>query len=191
MRDYLQHGRRHGPTGSDPIPGLANVDFASLEFFGGSVTVHGSGGGTVAIPWTEFNTTSTEVFGTGGSSGSPPTNTTGDLGLLLQGTGVYIVMAAAKWESGAANISSTINVSDGNNLTEIDYKAIELLVATTFAAITQEINPSSFQMVSVFSGDVGFVTLNLQNLDIPDWDCVSALMACIFWPTGDLVTVYS
>ncbi len=30
-RSYLQHGRRHGPFGSDPIPGIGQVPFASLK----------------------------------------------------------------------------------------------------------------------------------------------------------------
>jgi hypothetical protein len=28
---YLQHGRRHGPQGSDPIPGIGQVPFAAIQ----------------------------------------------------------------------------------------------------------------------------------------------------------------
>lgn len=39
-RSYLQHGSRHGSTGSDPIPGIGQIQFAALKNFS-AITVAG------------------------------------------------------------------------------------------------------------------------------------------------------
>lgn len=46
MRNYLQHGSRHLPTGSDPIPGLNDIA-ACAVLFGNQVIVDGAPSGTI------------------------------------------------------------------------------------------------------------------------------------------------
>ncbi len=65
-RSYLQHGRRHGAFGSDPIPGIGQVPFASLRTTSRATITVGGGtaeyismhGGSNAL----FETSDADIF---------------------------------------------------------------------------------------------------------------------------------
>lgn len=70
-RTYLQHGRRHGPGGSDEIPGLTDVIRYNYENTGGwvSIVVTDQGGGGLGDEAFIVHDTSgegIELFTTGG-----------------------------------------------------------------------------------------------------------------------------
>jgi len=190
-RPYLQHGSRHGPTGSDPIPGLAFADYAGLAWFGSQNIVANS---EDAIPWTEFDTSNTAVFGTDqfASPTPPPRNASGDESLLLLAAGVYIIFAAVEWEVGAVNVGANLDVfrQESDFISSEDLAISELLTTTT-GARSERLAPSSYRLTSVGTGDYGGVSLNVMNKDTSDWHVTNATMAAIYIPTsGDIANVY-
>ncbi len=71
QRNYLQHGSRHRPTGTDPIPGQLCSAYAQQNI-GTTTTI--SSGTSSAITWDNIAVDSSGVF-TAGSGGSPWTVT--------------------------------------------------------------------------------------------------------------------
>ncbi len=113
-RSYLQHGRRHTSTGTDPIPGLGPVAAANLEFFVTPLTLPASpaSGSEANIGWDAFETTDTDVFGTNDLGAfSPITNTTGDHCLVLLAEGFYLALGDSSWDSGTYPRYSFVDVS--------------------------------------------------------------------------------
>lgn len=93
-RTYLQHGRRHGPGGTDPIPG-ARGQFCHAA--GGTYSV-GAGLDDYLFPWTLGTNTDTDVFGLNSITHTNDTITVAG--------GVVIVTASAYWPTAAANNSA-------------------------------------------------------------------------------------
>jgi hypothetical protein len=107
-RPYLQHGSRHGANGTDPIPGIGQVPFASLTNGGTPQTVTGAGtnqflsmeGGTAGAL---FETSDSAVFSNANGSGQ-----SGDpwgIKCLLNGT--YIVSENYFVTGGTAGVAFT------------------------------------------------------------------------------------
>ena len=63
-RDYLQHGRRHKPGGTDPIPGLGTVEVAYYQI--NETTYDGSGNQAFTMDLTD--TSDTDVFSINGDN---------------------------------------------------------------------------------------------------------------------------
>jgi len=102
-REYLQHGRRHGPQGSDPITGLAGGQLALVT--GPTFTV-GAGLEDYVNPWT-FS------IQTGGATFALATTTHTDDTVTITGTGLAIVSASALYP-GVASRSSAIKIQAGS-----------------------------------------------------------------------------
>lgn len=81
MRDYLQHGRRHAVTGSDPIPGLDGTSMIVAKGNAASV----SPTGTTYLDFTDYLTSDPGAYslelGTGGLSSKH--------GIAIHQNGVY------------------------------------------------------------------------------------------------------
>ncbi len=74
-RNYLQHGSRHLATGSDPIPGIGQIPFASLRTnsgatitMGGTIEYISMHGGTNASFETSDSDTFVNALGTGAAT---------------------------------------------------------------------------------------------------------------------------
>lgn len=100
MRDYLQHGRRHGPQGSDPIPGLAtgsgiNWAYISAEPTGGFSVDTTGGVNELDIDGSNLYTNDPSIYA---AADLDPAGGPGAFGGLkiLEG-GVYRLSLAAAW----------------------------------------------------------------------------------------------
>ena len=77
---YLQHGRRHGPTGSDPIPGSWRIAFGQVtddttpyDHGSGDWTVDTDFSGTLTITFDPpFSAVPTVVVAENDASSNPP-----------------------------------------------------------------------------------------------------------------------
>src|SRR6185436_2873896 len=59
QRGYIQHGRRHGPNGSDPIQGFWRISFGQIDGVSGDIEDPGSADWTID---TDFDGTFTITF---------------------------------------------------------------------------------------------------------------------------------
>lgn len=90
MRPYLQHGRRHGPSGSDPIPGLGGAALVYAFDDGEDGTFSDTGFGStqrVSLTSGDFETNDSSVYASASYGG--------DNGIQINAVGTYEVAASA------------------------------------------------------------------------------------------------
>lgn len=112
MRPYLQHGRRHGPNGSDPIPNaVVPNDWVTAQTALGTVT-DGSSPVNGEFSSINYQTDNGSVFGvyTGGSVDS----------IQMLQVGSYLVRARATFPQGRSGTVQVQAVIDGD-VTQYDY----------------------------------------------------------------------
>ena len=114
MPDYLEHGRRHGPGGSDPIPGLASGtgnDWVYARKGVGSVAAAGS----ATAAYNEFDI----IYQTdNGSVFAAEPGTVNAIG--FEQVGSYLVRAIATFPTGHSG-SVLVGTVLGGDLTAYDY----------------------------------------------------------------------
>ncbi len=107
-RNYLQHGRRHGPEGSDPIPTFDNLPI--LAYGANTVSLvsvpHGT---TVKYPMTDQHVTSDS------SKVAWITTTTANDTISLIGSGFAMLTVGVRW-TGGTNIDAKIVTGSGFEL---------------------------------------------------------------------------
>jgi len=152
---YLQHGRRHSPTGSDPIPGLGGGPASAYLW---TQTSHGFTGGSAGytVKWVHFQTTDTSVFATNAANNfsTPYHNTTLDQFLICQQAGAFVVEATIKWLGTPSNVSGEIQLNAPDYLDDQQPTAMGNL-ASTAAPETSVGNlmTQSIRCFTVVSGD--------------------------------------
>jgi hypothetical protein len=108
MRPYLQHGRRHSPTGSDPIPGLGGSQIAFASLWGTSSPVITSGSqqgldledGVSAV----FETSDSSIF----SNGSIDIGFGTQHGIEISQPGSYMAMGDYVVDGGTAGVYAQV-----------------------------------------------------------------------------------
>ena len=127
MSGYVDHGHRHIPGGTDPIPVLSS--WARLSY-SSAQTVAGSSSALFA--WQSFKSAhnTDAVFATS-SDGTTISNNSGDPYLLLQAAGVYVLQLEGVWSDGTTDGALVIEPFGGNNLstalvrhTDADWSAV-------------------------------------------------------------------
>lgn len=89
MRPYLQHGRRHGPDGSDPIPGISSSSSRWITGYQNNISVPT---GTTA---TQVDFTSSVYY----SNDYTTFGVTASNGLTIAGSGFFIAYAYAVFQT--------------------------------------------------------------------------------------------
>ena len=124
MPDYLQHGDRHRPGGSDPIPGLAaNLPWGFIKNTNLSIT---SSTSLTTIDMTVGNTGVTG--GTSGDSDIALESVGGFGGIVIHTSGLYLVSYSINLGVGSAPAANSVgrfssqtgissNVVSGSNIT--------------------------------------------------------------------------
>lgn len=115
---YLQHGRRHGPNGSDPIPDLGGglPAWAAQAYTGSNVTVLGGGHHGQFIVSTDPTTTSPKKFFTSDDTVFACTENSdfSSYGIQILKLGHYEIRAQFRVTSfGAGAIDLTVNLAEG------------------------------------------------------------------------------
>ncbi len=192
-RSYLQHGRRHTSTGTDPIPGLGPVAAANLEFFVTPLTLAAGGEGNIG--WDAFETTDTNVFGTNDAGAfAGITNTTGDHCLVLLEEGFYLALGDSSWDTGVYPRYSFVDVVGDSIYARQAGEATEYVNDDTFAGTTGagSISTNSVKAIHVAEGNQVAVFTVVKNLDtLLPHDVTNADLTVLFWPTiQGSVTVY-
>jgi len=100
-RDYLQHGRRHGPNGSDPIPMLVN-DWMTTNT---GVSVPNSTVTNMPLTSITYQTDDGSVY--------TPVDLAVD-SIQIRQPGTYLVRAMAAWPSGHTGVATTNAVIGGS-----------------------------------------------------------------------------
>lgn len=101
MPDYLQHGRRHAPGGSDPIPGSGGSPWCLIASDEGFTIDHSGGVNSINIDPTDIYTNSSSTFASFSYTGFP-SGTFHGVKILVPG--IYKMTLTATWttiEAGA------------------------------------------------------------------------------------------
>lgn len=200
-RPYLQHGRRHGPSGSDPIPGLAGSGIAIAAAL--VWNIHGTpltvpAGETIETPWAHLTTndpdvgTSDPIFGTDTSftATAPYNNAAGDTYLYFPKPGLYIAFANVyNWAAGSYVRSGQIG-NPGSQWV-LGGSAGATITATEKLA-DSGLATSSYQLFAVDSDDApGIISFELTNHDTVDHTVTTGNMGIMYFgPIDDLADIY-
>ena len=177
MRDYLQHGDRHRPGGSDPIPGLTSggggaVIAANGANFSGQTVPHGT---TKNCSFS--NTATTSDSSKLSWSTSVLTNDT----LVIQGSGIAMLVASCKWTAGTA-IDFKIFSGSGYEMFPHDgFKGFSGLGPASGGLAGAMPTLMDISWMSVV-GPSTPVQVRMTNNDGVDSGPSDAYIACMFWP---------
>lgn len=194
-RSYLQHGRRHGPQGSDPIPDLGGSvpQFCYASSFGASISATTQ----TLLSFDAFSNTDPDTFGTSTEASFPWTidNTSGAYTIVLQKFGAYIYFASTVWETGAYSAAVLCQIQNGAVLSQnfpFGWNAIECLAS--MAALNG--TPRQLYDVGVTYVDdtynPGALNLQVENFDSASRSVNQGILAVAYLggPNSDLNIVY-
>ena len=102
MRSYLQHGRRHGPHGSDPIPNLTGCSWISGYQAGISVASASTPATQVDLTSSTYYTNDTEIFSVVASNG---------LTIASGKDGFYVAQVSAHFSCASAPTTTAAEVT--------------------------------------------------------------------------------
>lgn len=171
-RTYLQHGRRHAPGGTDPIPGLGGsspVVASGVNFSGQSVPA-----GTTANSSFSNTAISSDTSKVSWTS-SVSTNDT----LVLEETGTAMLVASCKWSAGTA---VDFKIMTGSGFEMFPHDAIK-----TFSGLgpvsSGSVLPTLMDICWVSSTAATLpIFVKMTNNDGLDSGPSDAYLACMFWP---------
>lgn len=173
MRSYLQHGSRHAPGGSDPIPGLGGssgpVIAAGRNFSGQTVT-----GGTTqncSFTSTAYSSDSSKLLWT-------TTTLTNDT-LVIVGVGFAMLTASCRW-TGGTNVDFKINTGSGFEM--FGHDAIKSFSGFGTASSGSTM-PTLMDICWVDTTATSLpVFVKMTNGDVGSSGPSDASLACVFYP---------
>lgn len=172
MADYLQHGRRHGPGGSDPIPGLA----ASTPVVASGVNFSGQ---TVTAGTTKNSSFSDTAITSDSSKLSWTTSVVTNDTLVLEETGTAMLVASCKWSAGTA---VDFKITTGSGFEMFPHDALK-----SFSGLgpvsSGSVLPTLMDICWVSSTSATLpIFVKMTNGDGVDSGPSDAYLACMFWP---------
>lgn len=178
-RSYLQHGRRHHTTGSDPIPGFGQVLFASLR-----ISTPATVPGDAANHYIDMQDGVTGHFATSDANifeNAANTDLSGDpYGIECHAEGTYIIRENyfVSGGTGGVQVITYHVVSDGIGST-FQFGRTGALVGDTWDAGSSDVHTSFEEWTSAVDTDTPFfinpylvvasgsdVTVNVQTMVI-------------------------
>lgn len=172
MPDYLQHGRRHSPGGSDPIPGIGGISWAYISQ-SGTTSCAATSTTTLSATAANFYTNDSAMFQAALNSGHE--------GIEILKTGHYYVTAnvtsstpqsaGSLYELQLAGGGSVANFFGGKRVARIPTSSInDESVVTADYLMTVSSLPVSAIVAQIVNSGSGAVTLGITGMFVYQLD---------------------